>query len=201
MVRVLHSHKNTVYIVGCNSSLRYRGPIENCLLHWAAFNRSKKCLAFFLGARRLGVDTRNAHGTTALHVAAMKGYIDIMQILIQYGADVSTTTSDGDNSLHLALIEGEGQIVRFLLERRLLPRACLNQENMNGCTPLTIAAEKCDQESTVLLITAGALPYRFLLDVNFECYLLGLLLGDRGVVVVHYITQRNMAMYHSPRSL
>eukprot|EP00210_Caulerpa_lentillifera_P009480 g9040.t1 len=145
---------------GCNSHVTYRGSIKNCLLHWASFNRSKKCLEYFLREKCLNVDTRNTLGTTALHVAAMKGYIDIMHILINYGANITATTSDGDNSLHLALIEGKIEAVRFLLEKRIFPRVNVDQENNKGRTPLHIATERCNVDSTKLLINAGAQPFR-----------------------------------------
>eukprot|EP00210_Caulerpa_lentillifera_P009126 g8700.t1 len=145
---------------GCNPCLFYRGTIRNCLLHWAAYNGSKLCLKHLLEAHLIDVDMKNSQGTTALHVAAMKGNIEIMQILINYGADISATTKEGDNVLHLALIEGKGEVVKFLLERVFFPRINVNQENSNGSTPLSIAAEKCDLDSILVLIRAGAQPLK-----------------------------------------
>lgn len=120
-------------------------------------------MTYLLDAKLIEVDTKNVQGTTALHVAAMKGFTEIVQILINYGADVSATTKEGDNVLHLALIEGKGEVVKSLLERHFFPRINVNQENSNGSTPLTIAAEKCDLDSTLALIRAGGQPLRSLI--------------------------------------
>lgn len=142
--------------LGCNPQIRYRRSVKNCLLHWAAFNNSKKCLLLLLQRRCMRADVRNQQGTTPLHVAAMKGHISLMKTLMDFGADPLAETAEGDNLLHLSLIEGKGEVVRFLLEKRFLPRLNVNLENHNGASPLSIAAEKCDLDSIELLIDAGA---------------------------------------------
>lgn len=103
---------------------------------------------------------RNLQGTTPLHVAAMKGHTALMKMLIDFGADPTAETSEGDNLLHLALVEGKGEVVKLLLERKFLPKLNVNLENRNGASPLSIAAEKSDIESIELLIKAGAQAYR-----------------------------------------
>lgn len=130
--------------------------MKNTILHWAAFNNSKNCMKLLLNRRLLAVDETNLQGTTPLHVAAMKGFIDLMKLLLYYGADPTSETSEGDNLLHLALIEGRTEIVRFILESDLSYKFFLNAENGRGSTPLSIACEKRNVEAVELLLKAGA---------------------------------------------
>lgn len=83
-----------------------------------------------------------------------------MKILMDFGANPCAETSAGDNLFHLALLEGKGEVVKFLLERKSVPRLNVNLENRNGASPLSIAAEKGDIDSVELLIKAGAHAYK-----------------------------------------
>lgn len=40
-------------------------------------------------------------GLTALHIAADRGYLDIVQALVKAGADINIKTDDEDTALHL----------------------------------------------------------------------------------------------------
>lgn len=47
-------------------------------------------------------------------VAALKGNIDIVKILIQNGAEIKAKTSDGATALNIAKQAGNNEIVSFL---------------------------------------------------------------------------------------
>ncbi|XP_071792274.1 protein phosphatase 1 regulatory subunit 12A-like isoform X13 [Asterias amurensis] len=55
-------------------------------------------------------------GATSLHVAAAKGYIKVMSILIQAGANVDSVDNDGWTSLHAASHWGQKEAVEILVE-------------------------------------------------------------------------------------
>ena len=40
---------------------------------------------------------------TALHIAVHEGHIKVVERLVGFGADLNTTTGDGNTALHLAL--------------------------------------------------------------------------------------------------
>ncbi|KAL9541469.1 hypothetical protein MBANPS3_009108 [Mucor bainieri] len=54
-------------------------------------------------------------GLTALHIAADRGYLDIVQALVKAGADINIKTDDEDTALHLACISDQLKTAKFLL--------------------------------------------------------------------------------------
>ncbi|XP_018611505.1 protein phosphatase 1 regulatory subunit 12A isoform X3 [Scleropages formosus] len=62
-------------------------------------------------------DTRHAKsGGTALHVAAAKGYTEVLKLLIQAGYDVNVKDYDGWTPLHAAAHWGKEEACRMLVE-------------------------------------------------------------------------------------
>ena len=53
-------------------------------------------------------------GLTVSHDAAREGYVDMLGVLVTYGADVNLQDSDGNLPLHLASREGHLDAVRYL---------------------------------------------------------------------------------------
>lgn len=55
-------------------------------------------------------------GATPLHVASAKGYLDVMKILLQIGADVDKQDVDGWTPLHAAAHWGQKEAAQVLVE-------------------------------------------------------------------------------------
>ena len=71
-----------------------------------------------------------------LYIAVSNGQLDVVKILLtQKTADPGFQDNDGDTPLHLAVILGNYDMVRVLLDHR----ACIDQANNKGETPLSIA--------------------------------------------------------------
>lgn len=49
-------------------------------------------------------------GKLPLHVAAVKGHTDIIQVLLDAGADVNAADSDGDVAIHYAVFGYRGSV-------------------------------------------------------------------------------------------
>jgi ankyrin repeat protein len=82
-------------------------------------------------------DTHVAYdGSTALLMACKNGHLDIVKLLLKYGANDSTRCDEGSSALHLASCTGNRDLVCLLLERRLED---LNSCNEDGFTPLDLA--------------------------------------------------------------
>ena len=85
-------------------------------------------------ARGINIDEQDEDGATALHFAAMYGYIDIVQELIRVGAALDVEDEEGDTALHNASEEGLIDIVRELVRAG----AALDVPNWCGRTALQV---------------------------------------------------------------
>ncbi|MBI3724804.1 ankyrin repeat domain-containing protein [bacterium] len=66
-------------------------------------------------SRGLHVDARDHRGETALMVAAMKGYVDIAELLLSKGADRSLTDARGDDAVEFAKMRRDNdEMIRLL---------------------------------------------------------------------------------------
>ncbi|XP_076910751.1 E3 ubiquitin-protein ligase XBAT32-like [Bidens hawaiensis] len=84
-------------------------------------------------------------GVTALHMAALNGHVDTVQLLVDLGASVNEVTVDagttidligsGSTPLHYAACGGNAQCCQYLIARG----ASLTAENSKGWTPLAVA--------------------------------------------------------------
>uniref|UniRef100_A0A1D1Z2L3 RING-type E3 ubiquitin transferase n=1 Tax=Anthurium amnicola TaxID=1678845 RepID=A0A1D1Z2L3_9ARAE len=91
------------------------------------------------------VNKRADGGITALHMAALNGHTESVQLLLDLGACVSEITVEdgatidligsGSTPLHYAAYGGSAQCCQILIARG----ANLNAENANGWTPLMVA--------------------------------------------------------------
>ncbi|KAI1895647.1 hypothetical protein AGOR_G00108380 [Albula goreensis] len=76
-------------------------------------------------------------GATALHVAAAKGYIQVMKVLLQCGLDVDSRDSDGWTPLHAAAHWGQEEACSLLADNM----CDMGAVNKVGQTPLDVADE------------------------------------------------------------
>ncbi|XP_046335601.2 serine/threonine-protein phosphatase 6 regulatory ankyrin repeat subunit A-like [Haliotis rufescens] len=61
------------------------------------------------------INYRGQHGRTAVMMAALKGHVDILQILVSVGADLALIDDDGNDCLMLASVYGHVQVAQHLL--------------------------------------------------------------------------------------
>ncbi|XP_035725103.1 ankyrin repeat domain-containing protein 27-like [Vespa mandarinia] len=96
----------------------------------------------------------NNNGDTILHVASTVGSLEIIQLLLDAGADVNVTTKfEGRTPLHLACLANKIQAVKIILDCA----ACnINAKDLNGDTPLHLATRNIDTKIMELLIRSGA---------------------------------------------
>nr|CAB3221772.1 ankyrin repeat domain-containing protein 27-like [Phallusia mammillata] len=84
---------------------------------------------------QVSVTTRDDKGRCALHIAATTGKHELVDVLVEFGADLNATDYHGCTPLHSASAEGS-QSVMFLL---LHHGANANAEDNNNNTPLHLA--------------------------------------------------------------
>lgn len=97
------------------------------------------------------VDVRTAQDESPLMLAALKGYFDICQKLVDKDADVN---KPGWTPLHYAATGGHVAIVRMLLDSN----AYIDAASPNGSTPLMMAAMYGTVDAVKVLVESGADP-------------------------------------------
>ena len=77
-------------------------------------------------------------GWTALGHAAYTGSVELVEILLETGADINVRQTDGWSALHDACHSRNPEVVKMLLERS----PDVNLQNLHGETPLRIAVKR-----------------------------------------------------------
>lgn len=94
-------------------------------------------------------EVRNAKDESVLMLAALKGYLPLVQKLVDNDADVNKT---GWTPLHYAASGGHAAIAQILLDHS----AYIDAESPNGTTPLMMAAMYGSPDVVKLLLAQGA---------------------------------------------
>ncbi|CAJ1076406.1 protein phosphatase 1 regulatory subunit 27 [Xyrichtys novacula] len=95
----------------------------------------------FMRARKVRVDTIFHSGMAALHEAVLTGNLEVVKLLVKYGADVHQRDEDGWTPLHMACSDGYPDIARFLLRMG----ASTETENENGEKPADLIDPDCKE--------------------------------------------------------
>lgn len=136
---------NVVYEQACNNSLTLakvmllqeqanndHGPnLAGNTLDW-----SSNCSTNLVGTKE-GQPMVNLEGCTLLHIACETADIGMVELLLQYGANINATDLRGRTPLHRCILKGRSIIARLLLSRGGDPRAV----DEDGRTPIELAAE------------------------------------------------------------
>lgn len=105
------------------------------------------------------IDSRDSRvsfhvGVTALHASlSLREHAEVAELLLDQGADISSTNGQGDTALHLAAAGGFARVTAILLARG----AAVDPVSViDGDTPLHRAAAGGHAEVVRLLVAAGA---------------------------------------------
>ncbi|VDN59030.1 unnamed protein product [Dracunculus medinensis] len=98
------------------------------------------------------INTSNANGLNALHLASKEGHVDVVRELLKRKAFVDAATKKGNTALHIASLAGQELIVIILVENG----ANVNVQSLNGFTPLYMAAQENHESVVRYLLAHGA---------------------------------------------
>ncbi|KAJ5710597.1 hypothetical protein N7488_004753 [Penicillium malachiteum] len=101
------------------------------------------------GANTHAIDPEE--GRTALHFATRSVHATLAEILLESGAEVNTTSFNGDLPIHEAIYNNNLNVVKVLITYG----SSLSKKDSSGRTPLKIAIDHANQELISVLIAAG----------------------------------------------
>ncbi|XP_059145990.1 notch-regulated ankyrin repeat-containing protein-like [Physella acuta] len=64
---------------------------------------------------KININLYDTEGQTALHHSCFKGNLELVKLLVRFGADVRLANRDGWNPLHIAAYGGHNDIFLFLM--------------------------------------------------------------------------------------
>ncbi len=105
-----------------------------------------------VGVIPANIDRANQDGTTAIIEAAERGYDEIVELLLECGADVDAKDQNADTALLLASCYEHISTVKILL----VYGANVNYEDQSGYTPLIWASKQGNRELAKLLLDKRA---------------------------------------------
>ena len=146
--------ESVTYLVQCAADPNIAGKSTfPPLVITAAFN-DLDCALALLKHPRIDINQRQLKNCTALYAAAQQGYTEIVNLLLNSGADPAICVSDNLMSpLHIAVVNDRPDIVSVLCQKA--PQL-INVGNSNGWAPLHFAAAKNVPVVLEVLIENGA---------------------------------------------
>lgn len=92
------------------------------------------------------------HGRTPLHLAANKGHLGVVQILLKAGCELDIQDDGDQTALHRATVVGNSDVIAALIKEG----CALDRQDKDGNTALHEAAWHGFSQSVKLLVKAGA---------------------------------------------
>lgn len=111
-------------------------------------------ISIILATNVKAVHEYSGDGFTALHIASYFGNLEVVELLLENGADVNKTAMNGSelSALQSAVSRGHKNVVSILLEYGANP----NSKMVGGFTPLMSAAALGFEDTVDLLLKYGA---------------------------------------------
>lgn len=98
------------------------------------------------------LESRDGDGSTPLHIACIKGHLELARYLLEKGADPLAGDNENSTPLHIAAIGGNTATAQLFLDRNI----DIDIRDDNGMTPLLFAGYRRQQEMIEFLIPKGA---------------------------------------------
>jgi len=92
-------------------------PILQDRFNNALNNGNLRELQDLLDTRSDSIDINmfNSEGSTPIQQACMSGQLELVQLMIRYGADPNLSSRDGWSTLHMAAFSGHSEITQYIL--------------------------------------------------------------------------------------
>ncbi|XP_032804239.1 ankyrin repeat and SOCS box protein 2-like isoform X2 [Petromyzon marinus] len=134
------------------AELRAATPHGWMAVHEAAYHDKPCCLGILLQAHPDTVDARSKQNETPLYLAAYRGHVACVRILLAENATVDACRHVKETPLYKACEINNSEVASLLIARR----ADVNYRNIYGNMPLHEATSKGNLELVKLLVAYGA---------------------------------------------
>lgn len=124
-------------LIGSNVDVEAEDKDGDRAIHHAAFGNEPKVIEILFSMEgkelksSLELNSRNKKMQTALHIAVNKAHVEVVKILLNYGAHPSLQDVDGDTPLHDAITKKNDEIIELLLEANADISVC-NKHGFNA---------------------------------------------------------------------
>ncbi|XP_008209931.1 putative ankyrin repeat protein RF_0381 [Nasonia vitripennis] len=139
-------------LLGNTPVLLYRDKINNTLLHLSARIGNYTLTENYMDRHGIDPNSINYSGETPLMLAAESNQLEIVKLLIEYGANVLCKRNDGQTALHFAIRSNNPAILNLLIDQ---DKEILNMMDWRGITALHTAVSRESYELVDILISRG----------------------------------------------
>ncbi|XP_052599088.1 ankycorbin isoform X3 [Peromyscus californicus insignis] len=122
----------------------------------AVENGDAEKVASLLGKKGTSATKHDSEGKTAFHLAAAKGHVECLKVMVTHGVDVTAQDTSGQSALHIAAKNGHPEYIRRLLQYKSPAestdgsgKTALHYAAAQGC--LQAVQVLCEQKSPINL--------------------------------------------------
>ncbi|CAD8089761.1 unnamed protein product [Paramecium primaurelia] len=132
----VHQILNLNSLIPINSNLKayinFQDMNKNSALHYAVLNENISLVQALI-FKQIQIDLVNSEQKTPFMLACIHGYIDIILILYDEGADINHSDNKGDTSLHYACKFNQKDVVECLLKMNGIQIRKNNEQKIPEC--------------------------------------------------------------------
>ncbi|XP_074605773.1 transient receptor potential cation channel subfamily A member 1-like isoform X1 [Acropora palmata] len=129
-------------------------------LHYVVSRASVELVEKMLTKGKANPNSLDNQKFTPLHLAAQRGRLDILQILLAHGADFRLQNDEGETAIHIAAKEGRNEILKHLLQRATRAgsscKQLIHSENHEGKNCFQLAVVGGHVEAAMICVEYGA---------------------------------------------
>ncbi|XP_067648871.1 ankyrin repeat domain-containing protein 50-like [Haliotis asinina] len=153
MMAVVYRHSDVFKFLMRNGADVSQVDDYGCsVLHLSCRGREMDVVKYLLSQSSIDINKKGDKGMTPVMVAVICRYRDVLEFLMQNGADVSQVDDSGHNILHLASQSGRVEMVNYILSQN---RVDIKARDNGGKTAAMIAKSRGKLNVYNLLVSRG----------------------------------------------